>query len=177
MFDVANHASSCGQTELTVNNRGGTAQPMAYGACGGYGIYVDTNTGLFSQNTPYNFQSGYYNCEYPDTSLPPGGCFTMPADTWMTFYEHVHIGTYEQSNSVFELWVSTGTGPLQYLIKIPDFVMPTPDGGVVTGYDSIWFNVYMTGFNGNNQAANVWLDEVIVSTQPIAAPSVAPAVP
>jgi hypothetical protein len=171
IFDVAHHTSSCGQTELTVNNRNGTGMPMAYGDCGGYGMYVDTSSGLFSQNTPYNFQSGYYNCEYPNTPLSPGGCFTMPANTWITFYEHVHIGTYSQSNSVFELWVAPATQPMQYLIKINDFVVPPPDGGVITGYDAIWFNVYMTDFSGNNQAANVWLDEVIVSTNPIPSPA------
>jgi hypothetical protein len=40
------------------------------------------------------------------------------------------------------------------------------------GYDAIWFNVYMTGFNSSatNPAANAWLDEVIVSSTPIPAP-------
>lgn len=178
--DIAHHSSSCGQTELTLNNRGGTAMPMMYGACGGYGMYVQTGTTLENQNTPYNFQSDYYNCQYPQTPHPPGGCFTMPANTWMTFYEHIHIGTYNQPNSIVEVWVSTGyTDALKYLIHITNFTMPPPDGGPITGYDAIWFNVYMTGFlsTATNPAANVWLDEVIVSTQPIAAPNTAPAVP
>jgi hypothetical protein len=171
--DVAYHTSTCGQTEMTINNRNGTGEPMAYGDCGGYGMYVNTSSGLFSQDTPYNFQSGYYNCEYPNTPLSPGGCFTMPANTWMTFYEHVHIGTYNSSNSVFQLWVGVGSGPLQYLINIPNFVVLPMDDSF-PGYDSVWFNVYMTNFSGNNAAANVWLDEVIVSTQPIPAPGVIP---
>jgi hypothetical protein len=52
--------------------------------------------------------------------------------------------------------------------------MPPADA---SGYDATWFNVFMTGFRGNNHAANVWLDEVIVSTQPTPAPKAAPAVP
>jgi hypothetical protein len=178
--DIAHHTSSCGHTELTTNNRNGTAMPMMYGGCGAYGMYVQTGTTLENQNTPYNFQSDYYNCEYPETPLSPGGCFTMLANTWMTFYEHIHIGTYNQPNSTVEAWVSTGVSdPLKYFIHITNFTMPAPDGGVITGYDAIWFNVYMTGVSSNstNPAANVWLDEVIVSTQPIAAPAAPPSVP
>jgi hypothetical protein len=177
--DIASFNSSCGQTELTTNNRGATGRPMMYTNCGSGnygGIYALPGTTNAAQTSPpYAWQSSGagspgYECDYPST---PGGlgCFTMPADTWMTFYYKIALGT---GNQVFDSQIKAWIGPdgqaLQPFIDVTNFPLAfdTP------GYDAIFFNVYMTGFlkTATNPAANAWLDEVIVSTSPIPAPAV-----
>jgi hypothetical protein len=167
--DFAYHGSSCGQTEITTNNRGATGMPMMYTSCGGRGIYTLPGTTNFAPSSPpYSWQSGYYNCSYPSVPTGPGGCFKMPANTWMTFYYMVHLGNSGQPDSHIKAWLAVDGQPLQTFMDVTNISMTldTP------GYDAIWFNVYMTGFNASatNPAANAWLDEVIVSQAPIPAP-------
>ena len=169
--DFANHSSSCGQTEITTNNRGGTAMPMMYTSCGGRGFFVNPGTTFWNNsNPPYQWQNGHYNCAYPSTPSGPGGCFKMPVDVWMTFYYMIQQGTNGQPNSHITAWVAAAGQPLQKFIDVTDMEMKAD----TPGYDAIWFNVYMTGFarTAKNPAANAWLDEVIVSKAPIPAPAV-----
>jgi Bacterial Ig domain/IPT/TIG domain len=168
--DFAYHSSSCGQTEITTNNRNGTDKPMMYTGCGARGFFVDPNTTNWNNSAPpYQWQNGYYNCSYPSTPSGPGGCFTMPANTWMTFYYRVQLGTWSQPNSHITAWVAPDGQPLQKFVEVSNMTL-FPD---MPGYDAIWFNVYMTNFSGaaTNPAANAWLDEVIVSSAPVPAPS------
>jgi hypothetical protein len=183
--DFASFNSSCGQTELTTNNRGATGRPMMYTNCGSGnygGVYALPGTTNPAQTSPpYAWQSSGagspgYECDYPST--PAGlGCFTMPANTWMTYYYKVQIGAsgtctvYSPCySSAVTAWIGPDGQPLQKFIDVTNF----PLGLDTPGYDAIFFNVYMTGFlsTATNPAANVWLDEVIVSSSPIPAPAV-----
>lgn len=172
--DFSYHNSNCGATEITTNNRNGTGRPMMYTNCGSGtygGIYTLPGTTNVAQTTnpPYSWQSGYYNCSYPSTPSGPGGCFTMPANTWMTFYYAIQLGSNGQFNSHITAWIGPDGQPLQKFMDVSNFPLSfdTP------GYDAIWFNVYMTGFlsTATNPAANAWLDEVIVSSAPVPAPA------
>jgi hypothetical protein len=168
--DFANHGASCGQTEITTNNRGGSDMPMMYTSCGGRGFFVNVGTTLWNNsNPPYQWQNGYYNCAYPFTPSGKGGCFKMPANAWITFYYRIQLGAWGQPNSHITAWVAPDGRPLQTFVDVTNMTMnaDTP------GFDAIWFNVYMTGFsrNATNPAANAWLDEVIVSSTPIPAPA------
>jgi hypothetical protein len=168
--DFANHSASCGQTEITTNNRGGSDMPMMYTSCGGRGFFVNPGTTLWNNSSPpYLWQNGYYNCAYPFTPSGKGGCFKMPANIWMTFYYRIQLGTWGQPNSHITAWIAPEGQSMETLVDVTNMTMnaDTP------GYDAIWFNVYMTGFSSNakNPAANAWLDEVIVSSAPIPAPA------
>ncbi len=168
--DFAYHNSSCGQTEITTNNRGGMAMPMMYTSCGGRGFFVNPGTTIWNDSSPpYQWQNGFYNCAYKWDPGRPGGCFKMPADKWTTFYYRIKLGNWGEPNSQITAWVAPEGQPLQPFVDVTNMAMraDTP------GYDAIWFNVYMTGFlaTARNPAANVWLDEVIVSTGPIPAPA------
>jgi Bacterial Ig domain len=168
--DFANHSLSCAATEITTNNRNGLDYPMMYTNCGAAGMFVDVGTTSFNaQVPPYEWQNGYYYCEYSYTPLPPGGCFSMPANTWMTFYYRIQLGGNGTPNSHITAWVSQDGQPLQKFIEVTNMPLSfdTP------GYDAIFFNVYMTGFSSTatNPAANAWLDEVIVSSAPVPAPA------
>jgi hypothetical protein len=167
--DFAYHSSSCGQTEITTNNRNGSAMPMMYTSCGGRGFFVDPGTTVWNASSPpYQWQNGYYNCNYPSVPSGEGGCFRMPANTWITFYYRIQLGEWGQPNSHITAWVAPEGKALQTFVDITNMEMlaDTP------GYDAIYFNVYMTGFSAEarNPAANAWLDEVIVSTKPIPSP-------
>ena len=76
----------------------------------------------------------------------------------------------ETNNREKEDYIARIQDALQPFIDVTNFPLAfdTP------GYDAIFFNVYMTGFSSTatNPAANVWLDEVIVSSSPIPAPAV-----
>jgi hypothetical protein len=168
--DFAYHNSSCGDTEITTNNRGGTAMPMMYTSCGARGFFVNPRTTTWNESRPpYQWQNGYYNCSYPWTPSPPGGCFKMSANVWLTFYYRIELGTWDHPNSHITAWVALEGRPLLTFVNITNMIMKAD----TPGYDAIWFNVYMTGFRASatNPAANAWLDEVIVSTNPIPAPA------
>jgi hypothetical protein len=145
--------------------------PMMYTSCGAHAFStVPGTTNWADTNTPYSWQSGYYNCSYPFTPSGPGGCFKMPPNTWMTFYYSIQLGGAGQPNSHITAWVGPDGQLLQKFMDVTNMPINFDE----PGYNAIYFNVYMTGFNGaaTNPAANAWLDEVIVSTQPIAAPAV-----
>jgi chitodextrinase len=168
--DFANHTSSCGQTEITTNNRNGSDMPMMYTSCGARGFFVTPGTTNWNSSTPpYLWENGYYNCAYPFTPSGQGGCFTMPANTWMTFYYRIALGTWGQPNSQITAWIAIDGQSLEKFVDVSNMNL----GSDTPGYDAIWFNVYMTGFSGSatNPAANAWLDEVIVSSAPIPAPA------
>jgi len=171
--DFASFNSSCGQTELTTNMRGGVPNPMMYTNCGSGnygGIYSLPGTTQAAQTSPpYSWQNGYYNCSYPNTPSGTGGCFTVPANKWMTYYYAIQLGGNGTFDSQITAWIGVEGQPLQIIHQVTNFPLSfdTP------GYDAIWFNVYMTGFTSSsvNPAANAWLDEVIVCTAPIPAPA------
>lgn len=168
--DFAYHNSSCGQTEITTNNRGGTAMPMMYTSCGARGFFVNPGTTTWNDSSPpYQWQNGYYNCAYPSIPSGPGGCFRMSANAWMTFYYRIQLGTWGQPNSHITAWIASEGQPLQTYIDVANMTMKAD----MPGYDAIWFNVYMTSFSATarNPAANAWLDEVIVSSEQIPAPA------
>jgi hypothetical protein len=171
--DFAAVTESCGNTEITTNNRNAMDMPMIYKDCGGNIISALPGTTTYpgdgnSSVPPYLWQSGFYNCAYPETPSG-GGCFTMPANTWMTFYYMVQIGTWNSPNSHVKAWVGIDGQPLHTFVDSNNLQIDSDQ----PGFDAIWFNVYMTSFNSaaTNPAANAWLDEVIVSTSPVPAPS------
>jgi hypothetical protein len=171
--DFAFHSSSCGQTEITTNNRNGSAMPMMYTSCGGRGFFVNTGTTEWNAaSPPYQWQNGYYNCAYPDMPAGKGGCFRMPPNNWMTFYYKIQLGSWGKPNSHITAWIAGEGKPLQTFVDVSNMVINAD----APGFDAIWFNVYMTGFSAKakNPAANAWLDEVIVSAQPIPSPAANP---
>jgi len=182
--DLATNTSSCGETELTTNNRSGTARPMMYGECGQTFVGMDPAPSTIWNNSspPYQFQgagaTAGYGCAYDGgngTAVGPYGCFTLPINTWVTFYCMYQLGTVgTASTNILCHVLLPGQQSFEWL-NVTGYVLQqdTP------GFDAIWFNVYMTDFlsTATNPAANAWLDEVIVSTNPIAPPQTPPAQP
>lgn len=182
--DLAQHSSSCGETEMTTNNRGGTGRVMMYGECGQtlMGTNPAPSTTWNNSSPPYQFQSSGatagYGCAYNSNSgadVGPFGCYTLPANTWVTFYCKYQLGAVGASTTNILCHVlSPGQQSFQWL-NVTGYTLHQD----MPGFDAIWFNVYMTNFSSSatNPAANAWLDEVIVSTSPIAAPQAPPVQP
>jgi hypothetical protein len=166
-----NAQATCASEEITVNNRYASGKPTMYTDCGARGFYVLPGTTQYAADPPLQYQNGWYNCEYPDVSRPPGGCFKMPADQWLTFYVRVSIGDWEQPNSKVVGYVGLAGEPLHAFVDVENMILHQ-DGD--NEYDTLTLLNYMTGFGqqqpARNPEANTWYDELIVSSEPIPAP-------
>jgi len=142
-----------------------------YTSCGSPALY--TNHG----KPPMFIEQGDYNCPYR-SSVPfvkNLNCFAFLANTWMTEYWVVEIGDFGQPNTHFTAYIATEGQPLKRFIDLPNF---TFNAGANAGdaLETILLGPYMSGANGTkiSPTAYMWFDELIISTKPIAAPSVRP---
>ncbi len=172
---------SCGGIEITTNYRNYTSPtdkvPNFYTDCGQHGFGTDPATGKYKYSgaPPITQQQGDYNglCNYPDWSR----CWKYSANEWITFYYHFKIGTWNVNNSRAEVWVSrpsSKNGAYEKIIDIPDMIFTCNNDCSATsseGYNNITLTPYMTALSTPAPVdAYVWYDELIISTQPIAAP-------
>jgi hypothetical protein len=159
---------SCTGDQFVQENTNQTNVATAYVSCGSPGLY--TNNG----NPPMNIEQGDYNCAYAGGGATYTGpnCFVYPSSTWMTEYWVVHIGTYGQPNTTFQAWIAPEGQPLKQFINLPNFTFGDPSDHTV-GLQGIILQPYFSGANGSTTtpAASMWFDDLIISTQPIAAPT------
>lgn len=168
-----NIGATCGHEELTTSNGRGSGRPSVYTDCGSRALTVNPGTTNWKPlNPPYQYQNGYYNCAYPAVPTSPGGCFTMPANTWITYYYRVSLGDWGQPNSHITVWVAPEGQTLQTLVDVTKMAL-YQDG--TREYDSVTLINYMSSFGQSqpptNPASNSWYDELIISTSPIPAPA------
>jgi len=104
------------------------------------------------------------------------------ANDWMTLYYKVQIGTWEQPNSNIDAWLGHEGAPLKQFVKMRNFALSCNGNCAISpdkdeGYNNVTITPYMTGLPttvGPSATANMWIDEFILSTQPIAAPNTGP---
>ena len=91
----------------------------------------------------------------------------------MIFYYKGTIGDWGQPNSELEAWISVDGKPYEQWIDTPNFTLYA-EGESTAGFDSVYLTTYMTGKDSSvdHPTAHAWYDELIVSTEPIAVPSV-----
>ncbi len=129
-----------------------------------------TNNGV----PPMLIEQGDYNCSYNSQAgyAADPNCFKYPASTWITEYWVIHIGIYGQPNTSFQARIAPAGQPLKRFINLPNFTFG--DGSDHTaGLHGIILQPYFSGANGSTStpAATMWFDDLIISTQPIAAPN------
>lgn len=118
-------------------------------------------------------QNAIPNCYYPNFFVPP--CVRIWPNEWMTFKVQISIGTWNQRNSTFRMWVGREGQPL---VKIIDF---SPQSGrpwtafrndASHLYGKVWLLPYATGKDSTetHPTAFTWYDDLIISTQDIADP-------
>jgi hypothetical protein len=188
-----NHGYYFGNTSCTglmeVTGLSGSTQPgeplIPEGTAGGCSdVALVTNGG----NPPFYLQQSQafagwtgYQCLYRSVSTTP--CFAWPSNTWITFYYHIRLGTFSATGTnwpgtLVEAWVATNGGPYRQWLYLPNF--PFNGDGVGDFFESLELYPYMTGKDasqGGYPTAHVWFDELLVSSQPIPAPLVPPALP
>lgn len=175
--------STCQGAEFTTvqyNN-----YPSMYTNCGD-GFMTDVNTNALlsrcsddcliqqgSSLTPSPNGNGY-NCHYQNQVPGIGdgnGCFYTPSNTWVTYYEKIHIGTFGGSNSAIDAYVAVNGGPYKQIQRVSGIHF---NNNRDNNFQYIRLETYMTELERSGSAAPVdayqWFDELIVSTQPIAAP-------
>jgi hypothetical protein len=180
-FIMSNDSATCSQEDLVVVNDVNEGYPLAYSQCGALPFQRTVNSVLyneFTQNLLTGSGPSGYNCAY-GSAQPNANCFNYPANTWVTYYFHVHVGTWGSANSLVEGWVATPSAPTYKQWLYMNNLTYFQDAGS-PGFDMITLLAYWTNRNGNVSAGPVshtWYNELIVSTQPIAAPQAAPAAP
>jgi hypothetical protein len=169
-------SKTCGSVELTSIDYYQTGSPIMYTDCGGRGLFTNPWPNLTWNNStpPYLTQQGDtsttgYNCPYGNITNPD--CFFFTTNTWMTFYWKITVGAWGTPTSTIQAWVSPGPGqPLNEWVNLSNFTLNYDTLG--EDYNSVELLNYMTGKDAslNHPVAYSWYDEVIVSTQAIAAP-------
>ena len=156
--------------------------PTSYTNCGAFALITDPATGKWKRQIapPYLLQQGDYNCAYGNFNEKD--CFYFKPNEWLTFYHRVSIGTWGQPSSLFQIWVQReGETGYKQIANVPEMVIncnnapcdqsPNKDAG----FNNLMFTPYMTGLDKNaglpEVTSKVWYDELIISTEPIAAPT------
>jgi len=169
---MSNDNSTCGNIELTTVNWNQRRYPTMYSQCGADGFVVNLNNGDYLEEQGDTSTTGY-NCHYQTANNTATSCATYPADTWVTFYYKVSIGTWGQPNSTIQAWVSVGGGPYTEFVNMTNHAL-YEDATAGADYDMVTLLTYMTGRSSTISAgptAYTWYDELIVSTQPVAPPN------
>jgi outer membrane lipoprotein-sorting protein len=170
---------TCANLELTLVDYYATNIPYMYSECGNRSIRTSTtNITSFTTAVPYLYQQGSsttsgYNCTYGKESHGTGngvGCFYYPANTWITFYLEVFVGSFGQANSTIHGYVAINGGAYQQFLNVTNYTINNDASN--SAFSRIMLSPYMTGKNSSisHPTAHTWLDELIVSSQPIAAP-------
>jgi hypothetical protein len=117
-----------------------------------------------------------YNCHYQNQFAGNGngnGCLYVPSGIWMTWYMHVHLGTFGgTAGNAIETYIATGGGPYLQWQRASGWSW---SGGGDSFINRVRLETYMTNLPIGGLAAladaYTWYDELIVSRQPIAAPN------
>jgi hypothetical protein len=170
---ISNDQSTCGNEELTavshptgspINGTTNLIFPVMYSQCGQDNFYVDLGNGDFL------LEQGAFPCHFQNPT--PSTCFQYPSNVWVTFYFKVQIGTWGQPNSSIQAWLSLNGQPYQQYVNMPNHTLFQDTGE--PGYDMVSLVPYWSFRDpaiSDGPTSYTWYDELIVSTQPIAAPN------
>jgi hypothetical protein len=164
----SNNKGTCADVELTTINQYSNGWPTMYSQCGADNLYQDLGNGDLLLEQGDSSSTGY-NCHYQSPTAST--CFMYPANTWVTFYYKVSIGDWGQPNSTIQAWVALPGQPYKEWINIQNHALFNSAPG--NDYDMVTLLPYMTNRDASVSAGPVsftWYDELIVATQPIAAP-------
>jgi hypothetical protein len=171
---------SCGQIELTTSNYWGAPLAQMDTDCGGRGMWTNTAGTAWTSTPPMLMQQGDWasTCSYGSNYST--SCYTYTANEWLTLYYRITIGTWDQPNSTVEAFVAReGSTVYKQFIKMNNFILHC-NGTCTTlpdkaeGYNNLTFTPYMTAVTANDgpsTTAHMWIDELIISTRPIAVPN------
>jgi hypothetical protein len=84
------------------------------------------------------------------------------------------VGTWGTASSTIQAWATVNGQSYagHEWVNMPNQVLNQDGGSVANGFNTIYLLPYWTGgYTGASGPATTWYDELIISTQPIAAPN------
>jgi hypothetical protein len=151
---------------------------IMYKDCGAEAMFTALDGRTENQNPPMLLQQGDHQCQYGQTGSPP--CWFYPTNTWITMYFKVHVGRFRQPDSTIEAWYAVNGGPYRKWLNVTSgftiYCNQDPPNACAPGssFNNLTLTPYMTALSRPAPVtAYMWFDELIVSTQPIAAPGAA----
>ena len=164
--------TSCGEEEITMENTYQTNVFTGYTHCGSPALYDYSNP-----QDPLLEQGDYvchYQTTYPSYQQDPG-CFSFVPNTWITVYMVLQFGTWGQPNTHITMYASdpaAGRTTLKRFIDLPNFTISNSTDVPGAPFSHIYLENYLSGAHGGatEPGGNMWFDELIISSQPIAAP-------
>ena len=188
--DTLTHQSSDCSTSpghLVMQQNGpGAAYPILYHNCGfsggtyhfmqsGYepvqlpGVKVGSNTNFLDQNAA---GCPHYSGRGTPTTDPT--CWNYVGNEWFTVQVHVKVGTFNQPNSILDMWLAHEGQPAQLVVNASDAALLNDGTSVASSkYGKISLLPYQTAMSGSLADTAVWYDDLIVSTRRIPDPNVA----
>jgi hypothetical protein len=161
--DVLNMYTECGARQLETSSDGITYNENGAGPYGQQG---------WTEPPPFTG----YQCAWNNGAWNVPNCFNFQANQWYTLYWKVSIGTWGSPNSTIEAWVAPYGQQMKKWINVHSFILtndpPSNCNGLspCPGFNILELTQFMTAHSGSNLPADVWYDELIISTQPIPAP-------
>lgn len=176
---------TCASIELTTVNYNYSDHPdlwpQMYTDCGQRSMYTKTDNQTYTNATPLLLQSTSqpgvrgYSCQYGSQFNGTGngsGCFNLSQLTnkWITFYYDIEIGSWDTATSKIKAYIALDGGPYLQWINVTNMTL-FYNNSPSDGYGAITLTPYMTGLSTPAPAdAYMWFDDLIISSQPIAAP-------
>jgi hypothetical protein len=173
-----NHAATCAAEEITIHNHNSWTTPTAYSDCGNEQFTTKLDGVTCTSYPPFLLQQGFTapapftgeKCQWADEG-PVGTCFRIQANTWYTLYFKIHVGNWGEANSSLEAWFAPQGHGMKKFISVLLYKLNQDKDAA--GFDALTLTQYMTGkqTRAKHPTAHVWYDELIVSAQPIPAPT------
>lgn len=172
---------SCANEEITTVNTSTLDTIQMYTDCGAQPLYTcsdgATYTGGGCGSGEIYGEQGWtdlspftgYQCGYTNGAWNTPNCFNFVANQWYTLYWHAHIGTWGTASSTVEAWVAPYGQQLKKWINVHNIPIAQDPGA--PGFNVLELTQFMTAHAGSNPAADVWFDELIISSKPIPAPA------
>jgi hypothetical protein len=160
---------TCGSVEITTQDNYNFGLPIMYTDCGARAMFTNEGKPPYLKQQGDTPKSGY-NCQFGTDYSRDKKCLRFVPDSWMTFYYRISIGDWGKPNSNIQAWAALPGEPLKQWVNMPNFALDVDSPG--NNYDSIDLLNYMTNKDpkAKHAVAYTWYDELIVSSQQIAAP-------
>lgn len=188
-------SSTCQNTEYTMTSSpsptAGRVHMGAYVTCSGISMKTATSgnnnmvtscPGDCLEQQGSSFTNGTdvgYNCNYQGAyqSSTPGdgngaGCLRILPNVWYVVYQRIFMGVRGSNTAEYDAWIQEAAGgPMRQFHKVR--AISWSSGGVSdTSIRKVRFETYMTEIQAAAlSTGSIWYDELIISSQPIAAPS------
>jgi hypothetical protein len=168
-FGVHGGTTTCQAVGIVVQNIFWRGFPEGFTNCGGTGLTIGSGTSAL-------LEQGDYNCPYSNQNAT--NCAFYKPDQWMTFYFKFVINHWDppgtplgQGSNTILGWVGYEGESLKQFFNLTNFPL-NYQLGLSDVYDQVSLFVYDSRRTASQAypVANVWYDELIVSTKPIPAP-------